>query len=435
MAHESHCAGSSYDTVRDALQSAGCLIRPRGAQALMARCPLHTDHTPSLSVTWRPSTPGGRCGAVLLHCFSCRADAADLAAALGLRVADLFDAPLPAPTRETLHRTRPTRRRPDPARLASGPLPPRITADHDTTSHQWRRVRVYTYTDLNGRPIQQVIRRECGCTGRIHKGFQQRYRVGRQWLYRKPEGFVPGLYRPAAILAAKNTASWVWIAEGEKDADTLAGVGRLATTNPQGASNFPTHLVAQFEDLKVAVVADRDLTGYRRALALSQQLHGTAAQIVVLLAALEADKADLTDHVEAGLWKPAQPFGGLVEVTPADLHALTLAAAAAQAGHRFTVAIAEMLAYRARRDSAPTSAHAAARWLAEAGRHLGIVNNVHHELQRHARAHPTAAVGQAAAAATTLRLCIEESYRRHSNNGPAAASSAADTVSELNESA
>lgn len=98
MAHESHCAGGSYDTVRDALQSARCLIRPRGAQALMASCPLHTDHTPSLSVTWRPSTPGGRCGAVLLHCFSCRADAADLAAALGLRVADLFDAPLPAPT-------------------------------------------------------------------------------------------------------------------------------------------------------------------------------------------------------------------------------------------------------------------------------------------------------------------------------------------------
>lgn len=153
----------------------------------------------------------------------------------------------------------------------------------------------------------------------------------------------------------------------------------------------------------------------------------------MLLAALEADKADLTDHVEAGLWKPAQPFGGLVEVTPADLDALALAAAAAQAGQRFTIAIAEMLAYRARRESAPAGAHAAARWLAEAGRHLGIVNNVHHELQRHARAHPTAAVGQAVSAATTLRLCIEESYRRYSNNGAAAASSA--TVSELNESA
>lgn len=435
MAHESHCAGGSYDTVRDALQSAGCLIRPRGAEALMASCPLHTDHTPSLSVTWRPSTSGGRGGAVLLHCFSCRADAADLAAALGLRVADLFDAPLPAPTREALHRTRPTRLRPVPARVAPGPLPPRITADHDTTSHHWRRVRVYTYTDRDGRPIQQVIRQECGCTGRIHKRFQQRYRVGRQWIYRKPVGFVATLYRPAAILAAKNSANWVWITEGEKDADTLTSLGRLATTNPQGASNFPTHLVAQFQDLRVAIVADRDLTGYRRALALSQQLHGTATHVVVLLAGLEVDKADLTDHVEAGLWKPAQPFGGLVEVTPADLDALALAAAAAQAGHRFTIAIAEMLANRARRDTAASSTSAAARWLAEAGRHLRIVEDVHHELQRHARAHPTAAIGQAAAAATTLRLCIEESYRRHSNNGAAAASSAADTGSELNQSA
>ena len=74
-ASQSCNVGSALDTVRDALHSAGQLIRPRGTDALMASCPLHTDHTPSLSVTWRDKTPAGRSGAVLLHCFSCQADA------------------------------------------------------------------------------------------------------------------------------------------------------------------------------------------------------------------------------------------------------------------------------------------------------------------------------------------------------------------------
>jgi len=46
----------------------------------------------------------------------------------------------------------------------------------------WRRVRVYTYTTIDGTPVQQVIRQECSCNGQPHKRFQQRYRDGRQWM-------------------------------------------------------------------------------------------------------------------------------------------------------------------------------------------------------------------------------------------------------------
>ncbi|ETZ41223.1 hypothetical protein L837_5178 [Mycobacterium avium MAV_061107_1842] len=38
--------GTSLDQVRDALHAAGHVIRPRGEQAFMASCPLHTDHSP-----------------------------------------------------------------------------------------------------------------------------------------------------------------------------------------------------------------------------------------------------------------------------------------------------------------------------------------------------------------------------------------------------
>ena len=178
----------------------------------MASCPLHTDHTPSLSVTWRDKTPAGRSGAVLLHCFSCQAAAADIAAALGLRVADLFDNPAPPATQR--NPLTPRRRAPRPTR--TGPLPPRITVDHNPAQHQWRQVRVYTYTTADGRPVQQVIRQECGCGGRTHKRFQQRYRNDRRWVYRKPAGFTPGLYRAGAIQAAAKAQTWVCITEGEK---------------------------------------------------------------------------------------------------------------------------------------------------------------------------------------------------------------------------
>jgi hypothetical protein len=412
--HQTRRPGSAFDDVRDALQSAGRSIRPRGSDAFMASCPLHTDHTPSLSVTWRESTAFGHGGAVLLHCFSCQADATDIAAALGMRVADLFDNPAPpSPQHQPLgHRHRARRSTPRRSAPTLEPLPPRITASQDSSQHHWRRVRVYTYTTAQGRPVQQVIRQECSCGGSPHKRFQQRYRHGRQWVYRKPEDFTPGLYRPTAIQMAAEAGTWVWITEGEKDADTLSGMGRAATTNAQGAAHFPAELIAQFEGLKVAIVADRDSAGYQRAITLYQRLHDTAAQVIVLLAALDFDKADVTDHVNAGLWRPEEPFGGLVEVSIFDLHALALGAAARQTGDRFDVAIAEALAHQALQGSAADSVRAAARWLTEAAQQVRTLRRAHQDLHRHANAHPSPVAAAAVETVEALRARIEDDYRR-----------------------
>ena len=239
-AHHTRSPASALDDMRAALQSAGHSIRPRGSDAFMASCPLHTDHSPSLSVTWRENSHADHGGAVLLHCFSCQAPAADIAAALGLRVADLFDNPAPPAGHCASVRPGrpPTQRKPTRAGT-KGPLPARITITPDRAEHVWRRVRVYTYTTIDGTPVQQVIRQECRCNGQPHKRFQQRYRAGRKWVYRKPEGFSPVLYRPTAMRTAATTGEWVWVTEGEKDADTLTTLGRLATTNAQGAANFP----------------------------------------------------------------------------------------------------------------------------------------------------------------------------------------------------
>ena len=225
--HQLRRPGTALDDVRNALQAAGHSIRSRGREAFMASCPLHTDRSPSLSVGWRENTRAGTGGAVLLHCFSCQSPADAIAAALGLRLTDLFDNP-PATGQRSPRAAQPKAARRAPA---LGPLPARITAPRQHTDHQWRRARVYTYLTATGTPVQQVIREECTCTGHPHKQFRQRYRDGRHWVYRKPHGFTPVLYRPNAIQAAAKTDAWIWVTEGEKDADTLTTLGHLATTN------------------------------------------------------------------------------------------------------------------------------------------------------------------------------------------------------------
>lgn len=364
----------AFEHVYQAFETAGHHIRPRGTDAFMASCPLHTDHSPSLSVTWRPTGRGGEGGAVLMHCFSCQASIADLAAALGLRVAELFDAPAPAPTNHPAWHRRTAAARPA---LVVGPLPARITPTADPVDHQWTTVRVYTYTTDRGLPHQQVLRQECSCAGQPHKRFQQRYRDGRRWVYRKPEGFTPVLYRSSAIGTAAATDQWIWITEGEKDAETLTRAGRLATTNAQGAANFTDDLLAHFDGLKVVIAADRDLAGYRRALDLHRRLHRRAAQVVIVLSALPADKSDITDHITASLWQPDEPFGGLTVVSLDELHALALAATAAAAADQCATALAE-----ARATVAQARTHG--RWLAEAARQLRAVHHQHQSLQESA---------------------------------------------------
>ncbi|WP_204815341.1 hypothetical protein [Mycobacterium riyadhense] len=410
MARTHQTSSPALDQVRDALQSAGYFIRPRGEQAFMASCPLHTDNSPSLSVGWRDNTRAGRGGAVLLHCFSCQAPAAEIAGALGLRLADLFDNPA-STTGQSWARgaqPKPTRRAP-----GLGPLPARITVPREHVVHQWRRVAVYTYLSISGEPVQQVIREECACSGQPHKQFRQRYRDDAgQWVYRKPRGFTPVLYRPNAIRSAAKTGAWIWVTEGEKDADTLTALGRLATTNAQGAANFPAELAGSFTGLNVAIVADRDLAGYQRAINLHERLRVSAAQVVLLMPAIEADKADVTDHVNAGLWDRSDPFGGFTVTAAAELHALAAAAKARWAAVRFDTALREACAHHDRRGLVPGSLRIRARWLAEAAEQIHAVQHLRDELQRHDTQHQSHLTRTAAHAIESLLERLTVDYRQ-----------------------
>lgn len=303
---------SSIDRVWDALDRGGFKPEKR-ADKFMALCPVHGDTHRSLSVRW----DAGR-EATLLHCFTCNADVRDIAAALGLTVSDTFDRPLPPKSERN---TAPRKRREVTFRPPHK-LPPRLVqqpvVDDELRGAQWDRVKVYRYEGLDGAVVQEVYREQAIVDDVTHKRFTQRFRgpSGRM-VTRKPEGFTPVLYRHRDVVDAVKTGKPVWLVEGEKDADNAAALGLTATTNAQGAGSFPEELADVLAGAIVNVVADQDTAGYRRAVTLHDLLTSKGATVRILLPAVDDDKADLTDHLEAG-----HGIGDLVEISSLDASAL-----------------------------------------------------------------------------------------------------------------
>ena len=193
----------------------------------------------------------------------------------------------------------------------------------------------------------------------------------------------------------------------------------LATTNAQGAANFPAELLGAFAGLNVAIVADRDLAGYQRAINLHERLQAAAAQVVVLIPALDTDKADVTDHVNAGLWNRGDTFGGLTPITPAELQALGASAKAHWAADRFDTALREARAHQDQRGMVPGSARNAARWFAEANEQLRTVQHIQQDLQRQIEdQHLSPTVRAAAHAVNAILERLTNDYR-HNRRRPA----------------
>lgn len=276
-------------------------ISHRGTDAMLS-CPVHDEATPSLHVTWSQGHAGGY---TMLHCFGCRAPGDELAEGLGLRLSDLFDEPHPERERAWKRSgPSPARRQGGRRRGPLGKLPAVVGPDTEPVpvepEHAWVEVARYPYVDLEGVVVQFAIRRECRAEGEPHKEFRQAFVARGRVVTRKPEGFVPVLYRWPEVAAAIRRGEPVWVLEGEKDADTAAELGLAATTNPQGAGSFDDALIPALAGAHLKIVVDRDLAGYARGVDLAQRLGDTAASLELFLPRTDGAKADFTDHVQAG---------------------------------------------------------------------------------------------------------------------------------------
>jgi hypothetical protein len=228
----------------------------------MARCPLHEDRTPSLSLLL---LPGG--DAIWLHCFSCcgandRERKKQILARAGLTMGDLY-----APK---------SGHKPQPLRME-------------------RLVACYPYTDEEGRILYEKLRYE-------PKTFRLRRPDGRGGHVWGLDGVTRRVPFNLPLMLARPSDP-VYLCEGEKDALAAESLGLVGACTVEGAGSgwhsdcYPPH----FAGRDVAVVPHEDEGGLRHAtLLVGALLLGGAASVRVVRLPVLQDHGDLADWLEAG---------------------------------------------------------------------------------------------------------------------------------------
>jgi hypothetical protein len=229
----------------------------RNGEGWQALCPAHEDRNPSLSVK------DGSTGGVLLHCFAgCSRDS--VCAALGV------DPRLLEPDEAYRSRRASSKARREPCRI----------------------VATYDYSDETRKLLFQVVRFE-------PKQFQQRQPDSNGgWIW-NVKGVRRVLYRLPEILAA-DPSSMVFICEGEKDADRLAALNLVATTNPGGAGKWPDEYREPLRDRNVCILPDNDDAGRKHTERVASSLRGVASSVRILNLRDLPQKGDVSDWLDAG---------------------------------------------------------------------------------------------------------------------------------------
>jgi putative DNA primase/helicase len=148
----------------------------------------------------------------------------------------------------------------------------------------------YPYFDEQGHELFEVVRFD-------PKDFRQRRRDEQgNWTWKLGDvRRVP--YRLLDIIAQPDLP--IFVVEGEKDADALADLGLVATTNPGGAGNFhrldKATLARHFRNRLVFVLPDNDDAGRKHARQVQQILAPIAAAVHVVELPGVPPKGDISD--------------------------------------------------------------------------------------------------------------------------------------------
>lgn len=164
-----------------------------------------------------------------------------------------------------------------------------------------RIVATYSYRDLDGREAFQKIRYE-------PKDFLQRWPDGQGgWLWKRPGNAPHFLYRLPELRAAIAEGRTVFFAEGEKDADRLASLGLVATSNVEGAAKpdqrakWKAEYAAQLSGAaRVILLPDNDEPGRAHMRHVAEQLRSKVSDIRVLELPGLPEKGDASDWIDAG---------------------------------------------------------------------------------------------------------------------------------------
>lgn len=92
----------------------------------------------------------------------------------------------------------------------------------------------------------------------------------------------------------------VYFCEGEKDADRLASLGLVATTNPGGAGKFTREMAAALAGRRVVVLQDNDEAGKNHVAGVLAILEGVTPSAAALLLDDLPPKGDVSDWLDMG---------------------------------------------------------------------------------------------------------------------------------------
>jgi hypothetical protein len=243
------------DQIRSALSCGrpGCDCSKGGVKT---HCPgpshARGDQHPSLGVTDKD-------GRVLVRCYG-GCEQSDIIAELQNR--DLWPRPEPHPS-------------------SNGKAPIKIVATYD-------------YLDEGGALAFQVVRLE-------PKDFRQRRPDGKGgWIWKKGDTNI--VYRLPGLLAA-DPAALVFVCEGEKDADRLAGLGLVATTRAEGAGKWTDANSRWLEGRRVAILGDNDAAGAKDVDRKVRSIGQAASAVAVVDLAELPEGGDVSDWLDAGKTK------------------------------------------------------------------------------------------------------------------------------------
>lgn len=246
-----------------------------GRTEIQAKCPLHADEIPSLSINTQKDK---------WFCHACNKGGTAVNLYMEVRGIDFKTAM---------------------KNLSSG----------QTEARNRKVVATYDYTDEVGKLVFQVVRME-------PKIFRQRRPDGNGgWIW-NTEGIRLVPYRLPEVLKAEI----IYIPEGERDCETLRNLGLTATTNPRGAGKWRSAFNEYFKDKNVVILCDNDRVGRDHARDVARNLYGIARSVRIIELPGLPEKGDITDWINTGGTKEklieivkAMPSWKVVEVQNAKL--------------------------------------------------------------------------------------------------------------------
>jgi len=134
---------------------------------------------------------------------------------------------------------------------------------------------IYPYQDETGQLLFEIVRYK----PKTFKAHKLNNNGGWDWNIKGVRLVIYHLPDIVRAIAAEDT---VYIVEGEKDADSLWGIGLVATTNPFGAGKWRNEYSESLRDSKAVIIPDNDDEGRKHANSVIKSLEGKAKSLVML---------------------------------------------------------------------------------------------------------------------------------------------------------